>query len=397
LSAREKLLGVSTRLLASLLCASALAETTARAASPRQPPKPTAPQGRTASPAAPSQPAQSQTQSQQTQSKPAAGAKVYRGSIGGRGVEVSLRREGERVTGSYNYDGAAERLRLEGRVGGDGKLALEEFDRAGRQTGKFACEPGGGDQIALDIDLECEWSKPAGEYKIYAGLTEQHVGFTRAWGVRPRQIVNRRYGVAFTYPQIVAARGAVLTPGAQAFNRRAAALAAKVAREFAAGPVERGMYLRANYVVLLATDDLVSVELEEENDYGGGRPNTKYYGLTCDLRGAGRELRLGDLFKTGADFERALLRQAYEAINRSYREINRREAASGAATPGDEDLMAGRADGVEAWALTTRGVVVYFNFPQVMAAFDRNFVPYAAVKDLLRADGPAAVAARAAR
>ena len=327
-----------------------------------------------------------------------AGAKVYRGSIGGRGVEVSLRREGERVSGSYNYDGAAERLRLEGRVGADGKLALAEYDRAGRQTGKLACEPGGGDSVALDIDLECEWSRADGADKTYAGLTEQHAAFTRAWRVEPRRVLNRRYGVGVTYPQLVAARGARLTPGALSFNRAAAALSARLVREFAAGPPERGMYLRVNYDVLVATDDLVSVELEEERDFGGGRPGTRFFGLTYDLR-AGRELRLGDLFKTGAEFERALRLHAYDHINRSYREINRRYSSAGSAAPpeGGDLMTPDRADGIEAWALAPRGVVIYFNFPQVMAAFSRNFVPYDAVKDLLRPDGPAAVAARDAR
>lgn len=335
---------------------------------------------------------------QESRPKATAGAKVYRGSIGGRGVEVSLRREGGRVSGSYNYDGAAGRLRLEGRVVEDGKLALAEYDRAGRQTGKLACEPGGGDSAALDIDLECEWSRPDGADRTYAGLTEQHAAFTRAWRVVPREIVNRRYGVGVTYPQLAAARGARLAPGALSFNRGAAALAAELVREFAAGPPERGMYLRVNYDVLLATDDVISVELEEERDFGGGRPGTRFFGMSYDLR-TGRELRLDELFKTDSDFERALRLHAYERINRSYREINRRySSAAAGATPDGGDLMTpDRADGIEAWAMTPRGVVIYFNFPQVMAAFSRNFVPYGAVKELLRTDGPAADVARGAR
>ncbi|HEY9284103.1 MAG TPA: hypothetical protein VIP46_11675, partial [Pyrinomonadaceae bacterium] len=182
-----------------------------------------------------------------------------------------------------------------------------------------------------------------------------------------------------------------------AFNRRAAALAAELVREFAAGPPERGMYLRVNYDVLLATDDLISVELEEERDFGGGRPGTRFFGLTYDLRRAGRELRLDELFKTDSDFERALRLHAYGRINRGYREINRRHGAGGP-PPENEDLMTpDRVDVIEEWAMTPRGVVVYFNFPQVMAAFSRNFVPYDAIKDLLRAGGPAAVAAREVR
>lgn len=336
--------------------------------------------------------------SQPARPKVAAGAKVYRGAIGGRAVEASLSREGERVTGSYSYDGAAGRLKLEGRVGPDGKLTLAEFDRAGRQTGEFACEPGGGGRLALDIDLECEWSKPGGDYKVYAGLTEQHAAFTRAWSVRPRRILNRRYGVGVIYPQLVAARGARLPPGAPAFNRTAATIASSLVREFAAGPPERGMYLRVNYDVLYASDDLLSVELEEERDFGGGRPGTRYFGVTYDLR-TGRELWFEDFFKADAQVDRVLYPYVHERINRGYREMNRREAAAGCATRAGEDLIppGSEGGGIEAWALTPRGFVVYFNFPQVMAVFNRNFVPFDALRDVLRTDGPAASVVRGAR
>lgn len=331
--------------------------------------------------------------SQPARPKPAAVPKLYRGSINGRGVEVSLSREGGRVSGSYNYDGVVERLRLEGRADADGKLAFAEYDRAGKQTGEFACEPGAGRAHALDIDLECEWSRPGDAYKTYAGLTEQHAQFTRAWSVRPLRVANRRYGVSVTYPQIVAARGASLTAGALGFNRRAAALAAGIARDFASQPHEQGMYYRVNYDVLLATDEVVSVELEGEYDHGGGRPNTSFHALTYDLR-ANRELRLAELFKPDSGFERALRLHAYEAINRSHREINRRESAAAAPPGGDELMPPDRDEKIAAWTMTPRGVIVYFNFPQVMAAFDRNFVPYGAVKALLRDGGPAAAHAR---
>lgn len=388
LGAREKSSRSPTRLLAPIACALSLAATAAgRGPSPRTSPGLVGAGGL---------PVAASPRTQESRPAAAAGAKVYRGSIGGRGVEVSLRREGERVSGSYNYDGVAGSLRLEGRAAADGKLALSEYDRAGRQTGQLACEPGGGEAVALDIDLECEWSRPDGAERTYAGLTEQHTAFTRAWRVEPRRVLNRRYGVGVTYPQLAAARGARLSPGALAFNRGAAALASRLVREFAAGPPERGMYLRVNYDVLLATDDLVSVELEEERDFGGGRPGTRYFGLTHDLRRAGRELRLAELFKPDSAFERALRLHARERINRSYREINRREAAAGA-TPEHEDLMPpDREDDIEAWAMTPRGIVIYFNFPQVMAAFSRNFVPFGAVTDLLSRDGPAARPARGA-
>ncbi|HYE91149.1 MAG TPA: hypothetical protein VEA38_09025, partial [Terriglobales bacterium] len=97
-----------------------------------------------------------------------------------------------------------------------------------------------------------------------------------------------------------------------------------------------------------------------------------------------------------SEFDRVLYPYVYERINRRYRELNRREAAARGTTPADHDLIPPDSEGggIESWALTPRGFVVYFNFPQVMAVFDRNFVPYSALGGQLRPDGPAARYAR---
>lgn len=324
-----------------------------------------------------------------------AGEKVYRGAIAGRGIELRLARDGERLTGAYNYDGTAAALRLEGRAGEGGKFTLAEFDAAGKQTGKFACEPGGDDSTTLDIDLGCEWSRPDGSKSVHAELTEQHAAFTRGWRVAPKKIENRRYGVRVSYPQLVAAAGARLTPAAEGFNRRVSELAGKTVRDFMGEELARHMYLEINYDVLLATDDLVSVELEENNNYGGAHPNSNHHTVTYDLR-AGRELRLADLFKPGSNFEKALRLHAFKEINRRAADMQKENAriAGGEAAGAEELMPADREEAISAWAMTPRGLTIYFDFPHVIAAFNRNFVPYAAVKDLLRPDGPAAAFAR---
>ena len=327
--------------------------------------------------------------------------KTYRGTLAGRGIELRLAREGGRLTGSYNYDGIAESLRLDGRDGEGGKFTLAEFDAAGKQTGKFACEPGGDDSVTLDIDVGCEWSKPDGSGQTYVRLTEQHVAFKRGWRVAPKKIENRKHGVRVSYPQLVAAAGAALTPAAAGFNRRVSELAGKVVKEFTSealaehGELAKRMYLEINYDVLLATDDLVSVELEENNNYGGAHPNVNYYAVTYDLR-AGRELRLSDLFKPDSGFEKALRLHAFKEINRRAADVQKENARiAGSEGPGADELMpADREEAITAWAMTPRGLLIYFSLPHVIAAFDRNFVPYAAVKDMLRADGPAAAFAR---
>jgi hypothetical protein len=40
-------------------------------------------------------------------------------------------------------------------------------------------------------------------------------------------------------------------------------------------------------------------------------------------------------------------------------------------------------------AITAKGLMVYFDFPNVIAAFDRTLVPYAVIKDYLQPNGPA--------
>jgi hypothetical protein len=45
---------------------------------------------------------------------------------------------------------------------------------------------------------------------------------------------------------------------------------------------------------------------------------------------------------------------------------------------------------VSNFALTPKGIIVYFDFPHVMAYFDKNFVPYSVVKQYLKPNGPAA-------
>jgi len=42
------------------------------------------------------------------------------------------------------------------------------------------------------------------------------------------------------------------------------------------------------------------------------------------------------------------------------------------------------------WGLTPKGLIVYFDFPHVIAFFDKNLVPYSVVKQYLKPNGPTA-------
>ena len=57
----------------------------------------------------------------------------------------------------------------------------------------------------------------------------------------------------------------------------------------------------------------------------------------------------------------------------------------------DEPLIAtDQLTEVSDFALTPKGIIVYFDFPHVIAYFDKNLVPYSVVKQYLKPNGPAA-------
>ena len=79
----------------------------------------------------------------------------------------------------------------------------------------------------------------------------------------------------------------------------------KAIKDFEPGPEAGKNSFETNYNILLANDDLISVEMTEYSDSGGAHPNTGFWSLTYDLS-ANKELNLNDLFKPGSDYETAI-------------------------------------------------------------------------------------------
>jgi hypothetical protein len=97
------------------------------------------------------------------------------------------------------------------------------------------------------------------------------------------------------------------------------------------------------------------------------------------------------LFKPGSGYEKALRDYAHKQINERARSMD----GGGAAKEGGEPVVAAEMLGeVAGWGLTPRGLMVYYELPHVIAAFQRSFVPYDAIRDHLRPGGPAAPFAR---
>ncbi len=319
--------------------------------------------------------------------------RFFRGSIGKRPVVLNLQRDGDTLAGMYAYErdgrvGPAS-LELQGRIEPTGQLTLRESD-FGRQTGKFVGKLVD-DPDSTAATIEGTWTRPDGTHESQFLLTEQYIAFNdSARQVVSQTITDRRYNVNAIYPQL-AGRA---TPGALAFNRAAAALATKLVREFREGAApEDHIGLDTDYNVLYGADDLVSVELSNFTDYGGAHPNYGYDGLTYDLRTV-RAVTLASLFRPGTRYEEVLQRAAVA----SWAAQAKRLAAENGTPADDEPIVVGESsEHWVSWGLTPRGLVLYYDLPHVIAAFDKVFIPWQQLRDVLDPQGAAARFVRAPR
>jgi hypothetical protein len=319
-----------------------------------------------------------------TKAQPASpAAKIYRGSIGNSHIQMRLSIKGNNVSGTYFYDSIGEDLKVVGHLDDQGRLELAEFLN-GKQTGKFTCKR----KLADGIDSECSWSKPDGTREAFVTLEEQYIAFTNGLQIAPKTIANRRSGVGVSYPQITSS--GALSSGVQNFNRRILALTQAAIKEFS--PIDGRGTFDTNYNILLGTDDLISIEMTEYYDGGGAHPNNRFWSLTYDLSG-NKELKFDDLFKPGSDYNAAIATYVVADIDRRAVALEQESARSEGrkANQRDEPIISTeQLSELSGWAMTPNGLVVYFDFPHVIAVFDRTFIPYSVVNEYLKPNGPAA-------
>ena len=234
------------------------------------------------------------------------------------------------------------------------------------------------------------WSKPDGTREAYVTLVEQNIASANL-KVVPKTIANRRAGVKVSYPQLTA-DGGTLNPGAASFNRKVLAMTQKAIKDFEPGPEAGKNSFERSYNVLLANDDLISVELTEYQYSGGAHPNDSFASLTYDLS-ANKELELDELFKPGSDYKTAIAKYVVADIEKRALAFEEADAKSEGRKPVKRDdpiVTEDQLSEISNWGLTPKGLVVYFDFAHVMAAFDRTEVPYSVISQYLKPNSPAA-------
>jgi hypothetical protein len=329
--------------------------------------------------------------------------RFFKGSIGSAlGLQMKLVREGDKLTGSYSYQKVGKKIDVRGTVDKDGNVTLEEFDTNGKQTGVFN---GVWKQDANgEIEIAGNWTKPGGEKKAAFSLHQEPIEFTHGVEVVARQIREKnkklRYEIEVEYPQLTGS----VDPNFEKFNQSVRALInrkiADFKKEMAPSPEDTaaldtpgvpadeslGSDINIGYAVTLAKDDLISIEFTVSSySAGAAHPNSYTEVVNFDLKN-GKPLKLADLFLPGSKYLQAISTNSIQEL---------KKLTHGADAMLDDDWIqkgaAPELTNYDNWTITRKGLGITFDPYQVgpyAAGPQHVLVPYSALKDIIKPDGP---------
>jgi hypothetical protein len=328
--------------------------------------------------------------------------KFFKGSIGSTlGLQMKLVREGDRLTGSYFYQKVGTRIELRGTIDKDGNLTLEEFDASGKQTGVFQGN-WKSEETGL-VAIAGKWKGPNSNKQTEFSLQEEPIEFSSGVEVVARRISENnkklKYEIVAEYPQLIGSG----SPNYEKFNQTMRGLVTKKVAAFKSEmtpgaedpPLElpeetSGSDLHVGYSIELAKDDLISVMLDVGSySAGAAHPNSYSEVVNFDLKN-GKVLKLSDLFQPGSKYLQIVA--AYCVAD-----LKKQGKQKGAESMLDDDWIqrgAGPdAENYGSWTIGKKGLGIVFDSYQVAAYAagpQHVFVPYSALKEIIKADGPLA-------
>src|SRR2546423_3727065 len=322
--------------------------------------------------------------------------RVFSGKLGDKyRIQMRLRREGGKLSGTYFYERVRQDLALRGEIDGQGNFTLREYDAGDAQTGVFKGQWRGPDWEGCGDLLTGNWSKPDGTHALPFSLTVYAVAFRGPLRLMTRSMSEKnrkgqpRYEISVEYPQLEGADGASVVRFNEMIRGEVTKDAAAYRKDFLGG--RDGSEFDLSYGVGLANDDLVSVDLIYYFYYGGaGQRNAVSGTINYDLK-RGRLIKFEELFRTGADYMQLLgdyclrdLKNQYKDERWATDELLRLHVEK---VVGDE----------KKWMITPEGLDFIFDsteFGPPGAGETNVVVPYAALRQVIRPDGPLAAFAR---
>ena len=338
--------------------------------------------------------------------KPSTGERMFfRGTIAATGgtvkIEMMLVRDGDRVTGNYYYPKVGKSIGLTGTIDKDSNLDLREQDESGKETGVFKGKWKGADKPnELEMaNISGKWSKPDGTKETSFELTQQPVRLSAESARATTKLIKEsnkqsHYVIDVEYPQVEG------DPRFDKFNREARALINKDVAAFKTSATAtendygtdvpedaRNSTLDCAYEIRFASDDLISIEFSaSEYSRGAAHPNSYTNVLNYDVKN-GKKLSLADLFNPKATYLKAI-------SDYSIKDLKQQAKADKDTALTDDSIKSGaspRADNFKAWTITKSGLWITFDPYQVgpyAAGPQRVLIPYSALKDLIKPDGP---------
>jgi hypothetical protein len=322
----------------------------------------------------------------------------FKGSIAQSKFEMTLRRIGNELNGTYFYSksGSANALTLRGKIDANGNFTMQELDTAGKQTGEFkgAWKEDPNEPGSL---LEGEWKKPNAKEGQPFWASEQVVTFSNGTQITTKHINEslkaKRFDITAEYPELVG--GANVSGFNQLVKTRVSKETSDVRKQMLSLTAEdlklqpKGVntYLEINYDIDYADNDLIGVRFVESSFTGGAHPNSSFFTITYDLKN-GRELKLAELFKPGAKYLQAV--SAYAIKDLQGRKMPDSDENMGLAQDIFAEGAMAKAENYRNWIITKKGLMFSFDPYQVgpyAAGPQFVIVPYAVLREIAKPNG----------
>jgi len=307
---------------------------------------------------------------------------------------MTLKREGDQLTGSYYYLKTRKDIVLKGTIDKNGKFKLEETSE-GKVTGTFTGDWKDTDREPMAM-LEGQWKKAGSseEWGFYAN--EQAVELSSDKKIEDKAINEEnkklRYSINAYVPQISgfgANNDAINKDILSSVNKDIAGFK-KTMEEIAGEPPVSGSDVSYSLDVsnntMIATDDLLSFELTFYDYSGGAHPNSYTRTFTYDVK-SGKRLQLRELFKSNTNYLKPISDYCIEALKKQMRDVENgiepdEKWIKEGAGPKDENYGN--------WSVSKKGLVVTFD-PYQVAPYAAGpqvvVVPYKILKDIVKEDG----------
>lgn len=315
--------------------------------------------------------------------------RTFSGNVGDNRVQMTLRRDGSQLQGTYFYQKVGKDLKVSGAIKEDGSFTLAEFAPTGAKTGEFS---GSWSKTESDdgYTLNGEWKNPGGTKTLEFFLTEQMIFFKSGARLTTRTFSEKNkpkvFELSAEYPELSGVSPVIATKFNQLAKAKALNELNKFRKDFLAQTAEdlkfareRGMTntVEVSYNVAFADDEVISIWFGNYFYTGGAHPNGYTFTLNFDLK-TGRELKLGDIFKPGADYLQVLSDHCVKALQDDLNEGREDEWIQTGAGAKDENY--------DSWNLTRKGIMVNFDAYQVaayVAGPQEVLVPFEKVEKLL--------------